>query len=88
MDDVLCQDDHAARIAALARLSGRAPEAVEQAIQGAGFELSADCGEIGGQACLDGTGARIGCRLSLKDWIAARRAAMCPFPDMLALAAR
>ncbi len=88
MDDVLCRYDRPARIAHLARLSGRSAAEVEAEIWESGFELSADHGQIGGQDYLDATGARLGCALRLEDWIAARRASMTAFPEMFRLVAQ
>lgn len=88
MDDVLCRYDRPVRIACLARLSGRDPAAVEAAIWDSGFELAADRGEVGGQAYIDETGARLGYPLRLAEWIAARRASMTPFREMLDLVMR
>lgn len=88
MDDVLCRYDRPTRIAHLARLSGRSAGEVEAKIWDSGFELSADRGQIGGQDYLNATGARLGCRLGLEDWIAARRASMTAFPEMFDLVAQ
>ncbi|MFE0754788.1 HAD family hydrolase [Inquilinus sp. NPDC058860] len=88
MNDVLCRYDKAARIAALARLSGRAPDAIEAAIWGSGFEDRGDAGELDAEAYLRGFGERIGHPLSRAEWTAAQRAAITPMPEMLALAGR
>ncbi|MGK9231941.1 HAD family phosphatase [Inquilinus limosus] len=88
MNEVLCRYDKAARIAALARLSGRSPQAIEAAIWGSGFEDRGDAGELDAEAYLRGFGERIGTPLSRAEWTAAQRAAMTPMPETLDLAAR
>ncbi len=86
MDDVLCGYDWHGRVAALAALSGKSAADVAGSIWTSGFEDSADIGEISAAAYLDGFARRLGLPLSRQQWIANRRAAMTPWPDMLALA--
>jgi putative hydrolase of the HAD superfamily len=86
MDDVLCAYDVPRRLGELSRLSGRSVEAVHAAIWDSGFEHAADEGAIDAQGYLEGFGARLGRPLSRDEWVAARRIAMTPWPDMLARA--
>jgi HAD superfamily hydrolase (TIGR01509 family) len=86
MDGVLCRYDLKIRLAALAGLSGRSPQDVEQLIWGSGFEEDADSGRYAdGAAYLKAFGERLGHAISAADWIAARRASMTPDPDVLEL---
>jgi len=85
MDDVLCRYDRPARIAYLARLAGSTPEAIYAAIWGSGFEDRADDGTLDTDAYLRGYGERIGYRLTLDDWVEARRVATIPCPEILEL---
>jgi glucose-1-phosphatase len=87
MNDVLCRYDRAARVAALARASGRSPAFVEAAIWGSGYEDMADAGAIGAEAYLDGFAERLGCALTLAQWTGALSAAVTPYPEALELAA-
>ncbi len=64
LNGVLYQYDRAARIGALAAVSGRAPQAIKAAIWDSGFEDSGDAGTIDAQAYLRGFGAAIGYALS------------------------
>jgi glucose-1-phosphatase len=87
MDDVLCHYDRSARTQQLAALSNRTPDDVAHAIWGSGLEAKADAGLIDDAAYLRETGARLGCEVSLDDWLLARRAAMSANHEVLALAA-
>lgn len=86
MDDVLVHYDRSARVRSLASLSKRTPDEVVQAIWGSGLEAKADAGTIDDMAYLRETGDLLGCKVSLEDWLTARRAAMSPDMDVLALA--
>ena len=86
MDDVLCAYDWRGRVAALAALSGRSSAALEADIWASGFEDAADRGEIDASSYLQGFATRLGIPFSRCDWIANRRAAMTPWPDMLDMA--
>lgn len=88
MDDVLCAYDWPGRVAELARLSGRPPDVIAQAIWHSGFEDEADAGHIDAEAYLAGFAERLGIPFTRADWTANRRAAMTAWPDMLSLAAR
>ena len=85
MDNVLCRYDRAVRVAHLSRLCGRSPGEVEAAIWGSGFEALGDAGAIGAEDYLRGFGARLGCALTLEEWLAARKAAMAPAREVLDL---
>jgi glucose-1-phosphatase len=87
MDDVLCAYDWHGRVDALARLSGKTSEALAATIWNSGFEDSADIGKMSAEDYLVGFSERLGISFSRADWVANRRAAMTPWPDMLALAA-
>lgn len=86
MDDVLCRYDWHGRVMALSRSSRRSFADVEAAIWTSGFEDSADAGRIDAATYLEGFASRLGIPFTREDWTANRRAAMTPWPDMLALA--
>ncbi|WP_322029590.1 HAD family phosphatase [Paraburkholderia sp. J76] len=87
MDDVLVHYDRSARVRSLASLSNRTPDEVSQAIWGSGLEAKADAGLIDDVAYLRETSDLLGCRVSLDDWLQARRESMSPNIQVLALAA-
>ncbi len=87
MNDVLCRYHRQARVEHLARVCGRSPAFVDQAIWGSGYEDLGDCGDMDADAYLRGFGERLGCALPARDWAAALRAAVTPMPETLALAA-
>jgi glucose-1-phosphatase len=86
MDDVLCAYDWHGRVAELARLCGQSSEALAASIWNSGFEDSADTGAISAEAYLEGFAQRLGIPFTRARWVANRRAAMTPWPDMLSLA--
>ena len=88
MDGVLCSYSIDLRAAYLARLAGSTAEAVHEAIWNSGFETLADHGAIDAAAYLRGYGERIGYRLTLQEWIDARRAATAPLAEVLELVQR
>jgi HAD superfamily hydrolase (TIGR01509 family) len=89
MDDVLCRYDLGRRLRALARITGQTPRDIRAAIWDSGFEDVADTGGYPDPAqYLEEFGRRIGHRITRGEWVEARREAMQPWPDMLALAAR
>lgn len=85
MDDVLCAYEVSRRITRLAALSGRSAAHVKAAIWDGDYFARADRGEWTAEQCLAEFGARLDFRLSRADWVMARREAMTPFDDMLAL---
>ena len=89
MDDVLCRYDLGKRLRALSRVSGQTPRDIRAAIWDSGFEDDADAGGyLDPEEYLKEFGKRIGCAVSRAQWVAARRDAMAPSPETLALARR
>ena len=89
MDDVLCRYDLGRRLRALSRITGQTPRDIRAAIWDSGFEDVADSGGYTDpDLYLSAFGKRIGFALSRDDWVASRREAMQPWPDMLELAAK
>lgn len=86
LDDVLCRYDLGARLRALARISGKRPRDIRAALWDSGFEDAADSGryQTPGEYLTE-FAHRLGHPISREEWIAARRAAIQPWPDMLAL---
>jgi len=87
MNDVLFRYVRSARVADLARVSGKPAAEVESAIWGSGFEDFGDTGGIDADAYLAGFGERLGWPLTPDAWAEALRAAVAPMPETLALAA-
>ncbi len=88
MDDVLCGYEIPARVARLAALSGRSPETIHAALWESGFMDEADRGRWDAAGTLAEFGRRIGHPITLDEWVEARRIAMPPFTDVLALLER
>lgn len=89
LDDVLCRYDLGARLRALSRISGKTPRDIRAALWDSGFEDAADAGRYqSSEEYLAEFGRRLGHQISRAQWIEARRAAIVPWPDMLALARR
>lgn len=86
MDNVLCRYDRSKRVAYLAELAGATNEFVYKAIWESGFESLGDCGALDAADYLCGFGERIGCSLSLEDWVEARRRSMQADRAMLEIA--
>ena len=86
MDDVLCHYDRSARVRKLASLCGRTFDEVVHAVWGSGLEARADAGLLDETEYLSATGKLLGCHISKDNWLDARRAAMSPNLDVLALA--
>jgi glucose-1-phosphatase len=89
MDDVLCHYDLGRRLRALARLADVTARDVRAAVWDSGFE---DLADQGGYAEIENYLAefstRLGHRITLDQWIEARRIAMQPNEDVLDLAAK
>jgi HAD superfamily hydrolase (TIGR01509 family) len=85
LNGVLYRYDRDARIAHLARLSGRAPADILAAIWQSGFEDDGDAGAFDEATYLHEFGSRIGYPLSEAEWLDAQLAALSPLPDSLAL---
>ena len=88
MDDVLCDYSRDARVAHLAGIAGCAPEHIHASVFESGFETEGDAGELDADAYLAGFGDRIGYRLSLDEWVAARRAGTRARPEVLDIVCR
>lgn len=89
MDDVLCRYDLGKRLRYLSRLTGKTPRDIRAAVWDSGFEDDADTGGFPDpDHYLAEFNRRIGHDLTRDEWVAARRHAMQPWPDMLALARR
>jgi putative hydrolase of the HAD superfamily len=87
MDDVLCRYDLGRRLRALARITGQTPRDIRAAIWDSGFEDAADSGGYTDPGLyLAEFCKRLGFDLTRDQWVEARREAMQPWPDMLALA--
>jgi putative hydrolase of the HAD superfamily len=87
MDDVLCRYDVAARQRELAATTGVAEATIRAAIWESDYFAQADSGVWSAEQSLAEFARRIGAPLTRGQWVATRRLAMTPFPDMLALAA-
>ena len=89
MDDVLCHYDLGRRLRALARLADVTARDVRAAVWDSGFE---DLADQGGYAEIENYLAefstRLGHRITLDQWIEARRIAMQPNEDVLDFAAK
>lgn len=87
MDDVLCHYDLGRRLRALARLADVTARDVRAALWDSGFE---DLADQGGYAEVENYlhefGIRLGKPISIAQWVEARREAMLPNADVLALA--
>jgi putative hydrolase of the HAD superfamily len=89
MDDVLCRYDLGQRLRALSRMSGKTPRDIRAAIWDSGFEDESDAGGYPDpENYLLEFGRRIGHPITRAEWIAARRDAMTPYPEVLDLARR
>jgi len=88
MEGVLSHYDRSARVDHLSALSGQAPDAVRHAIWGSGLEARADGGQISDAEYLSALGVLLGCPIHRDDWLAARRASITPYTEVIALAAR
>lgn len=87
MDDVLCRYDLGRRLRVLSRITGQTPRDIRAAIWDSGFEDEADTGAFPDpDDYLREFAERLGFPLSREQWVEARREAMLPWPDMLALA--
>ena len=89
MDDVLCHYDLGRRLRALGALADVSARDVRAAIWDSGFEELADAGGYADpEIYLKEFGQRLGYPISTEQWIEARRIAMTPSLDVLALAAK
>jgi HAD superfamily hydrolase (TIGR01509 family) len=83
MHDVLCRYDRKRRLEDLSRLSGKPADDNYAAIWGSGFEGEADAGRLDATAYLAGFGARLGYPITLAEWLANRKLATVPMPEVL-----
>jgi glucose-1-phosphatase len=87
MDDVLCHYDLGRRLRALAALADVSARDVRAAVWDSGFEELADAGGYSDpEIYLKEFGQRLGYPITRMQWIEARRIAMTPSLDVLALA--
>jgi putative hydrolase of the HAD superfamily len=86
MDGVLCRYKIERRLALLAAWSGLAADAIHAAIWLSGFEDEAERGVVSADDYLKGFGERMQYRLTVAEWVEARRAAIDPDPEVLVLA--
>ncbi len=87
MDDVLCHYDLGRRLRALAALADVSARDVRAAVWDSGFEELADAGGYADpEVYLKEFGQRLGYPITQEQWIEARRIAMTPSLDVLALA--
>ncbi len=87
MDDVLCRYDLGKRLRVLSQITGQTPRDIRAAIWDSGFEDDADSGGyLDPDHYLAEFSRRIGHPLTREEWVRARREAMVPWPEMLALA--
>jgi glucose-1-phosphatase len=87
MDDVLCHYDLGRRLRALAALANVSARDVRAAVWDSGFEELADAGGYGDpEIYLQEFGRRLGYPITRAQWIEARRIAMTPSVEVLALA--
>ncbi|MFM0596243.1 HAD family hydrolase [Paraburkholderia dilworthii] len=87
MEGVLSHYDRAERVARLAAISGRTPDAVRDAIWTSGLEGRVDAGQIGDDDYLRELSALLAYPVSREDWLTARHASITPNLDVIALAA-
>jgi glucose-1-phosphatase len=87
MDEVLCQYDLGRRLRRLAAIAGVTARDVRAALWDSGFEGESDAGGFpDSREYLEEFSKRLGFRLSVVDWVAARRDAMTANEDVLAIA--
>lgn len=88
MDDVLCAYHVDIRIAALAEITGKAADSIRASIWKTDFLEQSDRGAYSADAYLEEFGRRLDYPLRRAEWVAARKAAMPPFHDVLGLVGR
>ncbi len=87
MDDVLCHYDVGRRLRYLAEIAGTTARDVKAACWDSGFEDLADSGGYpDGEIYLQEFSRRIGAEISREEWLKARRIAMTPHAEVIALA--
>jgi putative hydrolase of the HAD superfamily len=88
LNGVLYRYDQAARVTALASVSGVLPGAIQAAIWDSGFEDSGDAGTLDADGYMTGFATAMGYKLSEAEWLGALRAAIQPIPAALDLLPR
>jgi HAD superfamily hydrolase (TIGR01509 family) len=83
LDGVLCTNHRARRCAYLGACVGLRADEVEAAIWGSGIETLGDVGELDETAYLQAYRDALKYRLTLHEWVEARRVATEPHPDVL-----
>lgn len=86
MDEVLCHYDFERRMAVMAEALDLVPETIVEKIYASGFDQTADEGRIGADDYLPQMSQRLGREVPLDLWLDARRQAMQPNAEVLALA--
>lgn len=86
LDDVLCSYDLGRRLRVLSQISGKRPRDIRAALWDSGFEDAADSGRYPtSEEYLAEFGRRLGHPISAKQWVAARRGSIVPWPESLAI---
>ncbi|KMO20939.1 HAD family hydrolase [Methylobacterium platani] len=88
LDNVLYHYDRRRRVDRLSEITGLPADDIYAAIWDSGLEHLGDSGALGPQAYLQAFGDRIGYPVSLEEWLEARRAAVAPDDQVLALVER
>jgi glucose-1-phosphatase len=87
MDDVLCHYDLGRRLRYLAALADTTARDVRAAVWDSGFEDAADAGAYPDpDEYVSEFGKRLGFAITIEQWLAARREAMVPKDDVIAIA--
>jgi putative hydrolase of the HAD superfamily len=87
VNGVLYDYDRSARVAHLARVTGKEANSVDQAIWGSGLEDRGDAGTMSAGAYLRAFGRHLDYPLTAAEWADALLASLTPIPAMLSLAA-
>ncbi len=86
LDGVLVHYDHEARLASLARSTGKSAGEVKAALFDSGLEADSDRGRYTAQGQSDELARRLGAPVTLENCVRARAASMSIFPEMLTIA--
>jgi putative hydrolase of the HAD superfamily len=86
MDGVLCRTRHRVRLDLLSTWCGHSADAIQAAIFESSFEREAECGRLSADEYLRGYIDRLGYAFTAEQWVQARRAAMEPDAEVLAIA--
>lgn len=88
MDDVLCRYNFEARLDAIARLTGKSPQAVNEAIWESGFDEDGDRGRYSAEEYLAEFNRRLDASVTEQEWLAARAESIEPNEAVLDMARR